>query len=101
MGELRRVARLRKRIGKGIYRERYGLSATVKVGTGDQSRQREKRFPFDTPLKDIKGWRGAIRAELQAQQRRPLSAVGGTLEADARIYLAQVRHLSSYKSRVA
>jgi hypothetical protein len=41
----------RKRVGKGIYRDTYGLSATVKVGTGDHASQREKRFPFDTPFK--------------------------------------------------
>ena len=55
----------RKRIGKGIYRDKYGLSATVKVGTGDRGIQREKRFPFDTPLKDIKAWQGAMRSELR------------------------------------
>ena len=42
----------RKRIGKGIYRDAYGLSATIKVGTGANALQREKRFPFDTPFKD-------------------------------------------------
>jgi hypothetical protein len=38
----------RKRIAKGVYRDRYGLSAAVKVGSGPAARQREKRFPFDT-----------------------------------------------------
>ena len=58
MGEPRR----RKRIAKGIYRDTYGLSATVKVGTGAEAQQREKRFAFDTPLKDIRAWQGAIRS---------------------------------------
>ena len=59
----------RKRIGKGIYRDRYGVSATVKVGTGDAALQREKRFPFDTSLKEIKAWQEAMRGEL-----RPLAS---------------------------
>jgi site-specific recombinase XerD len=90
----------RKRIGKGIYRDAYGLSATVKVGTGDEAHQREKRFPFDTPLKDLKTWQESMRGELRVLQRRPAAVTRGTLEADAKTYLAQVKHLTSYKSRV-
>jgi hypothetical protein len=89
----------RKRIGKGIYRDRYGLSSTVKVGTGDAAQQREKRFPYDTPLKDIRDWQDAMRAELRKAQRLPASLTRGTWEADAKTYLAQVKHLASYKSR--
>jgi site-specific recombinase XerD len=99
MGQIKKKVR-RKRIGKGIYRDAYGLAATVKVGTGAEAQQREKRYPFDTPLKDIKDWQEAMRAELRALQRRPASIARGTLEADARVYLAQVKHLASYKSRV-
>ena len=90
----------RKRIGKGIYRDRYGVAAAVKVGTGDAAQQREKRFPFDTPLKEIKIWQEAMRGELRTAQRRPVALSRGTLEADATVYLAQVKHLTSYKSRV-
>jgi integrase len=90
----------RKRIGKGIYRDRYGLSAAVKVGTGADAQQREKRFPFDTSFKDIRTWQGAMRAELRARQAKPTGMAKGTLEADASRYLAQVKHLASYKSRV-
>jgi site-specific recombinase XerD len=92
--------RQRKRIGKGIYRDRYGLSAAVKVGTGDRAVQREKRFAFDTPLRDIRAWQDAIRAEMRESARRPRSSARGTLTEDAKAYLAQVRHLASYKSRV-
>jgi hypothetical protein len=90
----------RKRVGKGIYRDSYGLSATVKVGTGDHAYQREKGFPFDSPFKDIKAWQEAMRSELRALADRPVSLARGTLEADAKSYLAQVKHLASYKSRV-
>ena len=90
----------RKRIGKGIYRDAYGLSATVKVGSGSEAHQREKRFPFDTPFKDLREWQDGIRATLRKLQGRPAAQSRGTLDADARVYLAQVKHLASYKSRV-
>src|SRR5688572_7145702 len=64
----------RKRIGKGIYRDKYGISATVKVGTGIASIQREKRYPFDTSLKDIKAWQEAMRGELRTAAKRPTTA---------------------------
>ena len=91
--------RRRKRIGKGIYRDKYGISATVKVGTGIAAMQREKRFPFDTSLKDIKAWQEAMRGELRTAAKRPTTA-RGTFAEDAKVYLAQVKHLASYKSRV-
>jgi integrase len=90
----------RKRIGPGIYRDAYGLSAAVKVGPRDGAQQREKRFPFDTPIRDIKAWQESMRAELRVALRRPIAITRGTLAADAQTYLAQVKHLASYKSRV-
>jgi len=63
----------------------------VKVETGAAAMQREKRFPFDTPLKEMKDWQGAMREELRAAQRRPATLTRGTLEADAVRYLAQVK----------
>lgn len=89
----------RRRIGKGIYRDRYGLSASVKVGVRGAARQREKRFPFDTPIGEIRTWQNSTRLELQGSQRQVGRVAPGTLEADGRRYLAQVKHLASYKSR--
>ena len=89
-----------KRLGVGIYKDRYGIRAVVRVGSRSDNRLREKRFPFDMPIREIKAWRDATRVELKRTQRRPGVASPGTLEADARRYLAQVRHLASYKSRV-
>jgi site-specific recombinase XerD len=91
----------RKRIGKGIYRDRYGLSACVKVGSGAEALQREKRVPFDTPFKELREWQDNMRATLRKKQGRPAVASRGTLEADGRSYLAQVKHLASYKSIVS
>ena len=90
----------RKRIGAGIRRDRYGLAARVKVGSGAAAVEREKRFPADTPFKKIRDWQESMRGELRAAQSRPASTARGTFEADAKVYLAQVKHLASYKSRV-
>ena len=98
--KVRKPQSRRKRVAKGVYRDRYGLSATVKVGTGADAIQREKRFPFDTPLGELKTWRDTMRSDLRtARNQRPAHAMRGTLEADAKLYLAQVRHLTSFKSR--
>ena len=43
-------ARRRVRVAEGIYRDRHGLAATVKVN----GVQRELRFPPGTPLKTIR-----------------------------------------------
>jgi hypothetical protein len=90
----------RKRIAKGVYRDRYSLSATVKVGTGAAARQREKRFPFHTPLKDIKAWQGNTRSDLARAIGRSPESSRGPLAVDATAYLTQVTTLASYKSWV-
>jgi hypothetical protein len=90
----------RKRIAKGVYRDRYSLSATVKVGTGAAARQREKRFPFHTPLKDIKAWQGNTRSDLTRAIGRSPESSRGPLADDATAYLTQVTTLASYTSRV-
>jgi integrase len=94
------MGQTRKRIGAGIRRDRYGLAARVKVGSGAAAVEREKRFPADTPFKKIRDWQESMRGELRAVQSRPASIARGTFEADAQVYLAQVKHLASYKSRV-
>ena len=54
------IERARRRIAKGIYKDQYGLAATVKV----RGQQREKRFPPDTSIKTIKNWQGDTKAAL-------------------------------------
>ena len=66
-----RIEKRRKRIGKGIYRDKYGMSATVKVGTGIAAMQREKRFPFDTPLKTSRRGRRPCAASCGRAAKRP------------------------------
>ncbi len=76
-------ARRRVRVAEGIYKDRHGLAATVKVN----GIQREVRFPPGTPLKTIRARRDELRASL-----RTLPAGGRhTLSHDAGRYLDQVK----------
>lgn len=74
----------RLRITEGIYRDRYGLGATVKVGRI----QREKRFPIGTKIEVMQSWRTQMRAELDEAGPHPVT---GTLETDAARFLARRR----------
>ena len=77
-------ARRRVRVAEGIYRDRHGLAATVKV----KGIQREIRFPPGTPLKTIR----ARRDELRASLRTLPDGDRHTLNHDAGRYLDQVQH---------
>jgi integrase len=86
--------RQRTRIAKGIYRDAWGIAATVKAG----GLQREKRFLPETSLKTIKAWQGDTRVAL-----RKLAPAGarGTFAADAARYLQGVASMPTYKERAA
>jgi integrase len=84
--------RTRTRIARGIYRDAYGLAATVKAGR----LQREKRFPPDTSLKTLKAWQNETRVALRALAP---TARRGTFAADARTYLAGVAAMDTFKER--
>ena len=76
-------ARRRVRVAEGIYKDRHGLAATVKVN----GVQREVRFPPGTPLRTIRAKRDELRAGL-----RTLPAGGRhTLSHDAGRYLDQMQ----------
>jgi len=87
------VARRRVKIGKGVYRDRYGISAIVRVRPHPQQ---ELRFPFGTALKEIQRQRGEARTKLLAKEAR---LTRGRFKADAAKYLKLVRHLASWGSR--
>ena len=59
----RQGSRRRTRVAEGIYKDRWGLAATVKV----YGVQREIRFPPSTPLKTIRARRDQLRACLPAK----------------------------------
>ena len=71
------------RVAEGVYRDRHGLAATVKVN----GVQREIRFPPGTPLKTIR----ARRDELRASLRTLPEGERHSLSHDAGRYLDQVR----------
>ena len=74
--------RNRVRVAQGVYRDRWGLAATVKV----DGIQREIRFPPGTPLKTVR----ARRDELRASLRTLPAGERYTLANDAERYLDQV-----------
>jgi integrase len=88
MGELRQ----RKKLDRGIYRDQWGIAATVKVG----KLQREKRYPLDASLKTIKGWQDETRVALR---KIAPTATRGTFAADTARYLKAVAAMPTYKER--
>lgn len=86
--------RIRNRIAKGIYKDQWGISATVKVGR----QQRERRFPATVSLKTIKAWRDETRVALRLAAPK---ANRGTLTAEATKYLESVSAMPTYAEREA
>ena len=74
--------RKRVRVSEGVYRDRYGLAATVKVN----GIQREQRFPRETGIRTIQAWRTQTRASLQNLPK----GAKHTLAHDAKRYLDQI-----------
>lgn len=84
----------RTRIAEGVYRDRWGLAATVKVGRV----QRERRFPSDESLDRIKSWQIQTRAELDGEKGDKPAPTRGTFADDVPRYLKQIAGRVSYKS---
>lgn len=98
------MTRRRVRIGKGLFRDQYGLSAVAKVGKV----QRERRFPLDTPEEEMRGWQATVKAQLYEEQRhQPAPIPGqvpsprGTLSADIETYTKRLQGRPSYQSERA
>ncbi len=66
----------RTRVGVGVYQDRYGLAATVKVGRT----QKERRFPLGTDPAIILRWQAQQRLDLREQAATPVPR--GTLKRD-------------------
>jgi len=86
----------RTRIAEGVYRDRWGVAATVKVGRI----QRERRFPAEESLDRIKSWQIQTRAELDGEKddEAPKTPTRGTFADDLPRYLKQIAGRVSYKS---
>ncbi len=78
----------RTRLAQGIWQDKYGIAAVVKVGRV----QREQRFPPGTDLEELKRWQHRTRAELHDEKPEATAepVTRGTLAADAVRYLKQI-----------
>ena len=85
--------RKRVRVSEGVYRDQYGLAATVKVN----GIQREKRYPRDTGLRTIQAWRAETRGSLVTLPK----AAKHTLEHDAGRYLHHPGRLPPVRERAS
>ena len=87
-----KAARTRRKLAKGIYKDRYGVAATVKV----DGIQRERRFARGTAIKTMRTWQDTTRASLRSMPK----GAKHTLAYDAPRYLRQVEHqLASIRDR--
>ena len=85
-------AKKRRRVSEGIYDDRFGRAATVKVN-GIQS---EHRFPRGTGLRIIQAWRDEMRASLRTLPKEAKHTLGH----DAGRYLEQKKgELASIRDR--
>ena len=85
-------AKKRRRVSEGVYKDRWGLAATVKVN----GMQRERRFPRGTPLRTIQAWREVMRGSLRTLPK----GAKHTLRYDAERYLKQMEgQLASIRDR--
>lgn len=85
------------KVSTGIYRAKYSFRAVVNTSVG----RKEKRFPLDTPIPDVKRWRNEIKGKFAAIARRQpkTPTKRGTLRADNKRYLKLMTGLASFKSR--
>ena len=84
--------RTRRKLAKGIYKDRYGVAATVKV----DGIQRERRFARGTAIKTMRTWQDTTRASLRSMPK----GAKHTLAYDAPRYLRLVeRRLASFRDR--
>lgn len=73
---------------EGIKEDEYGIRAYVKVGSGSNARQKEKRFKRGTPVQTILNWQDITRGALKAGR---VAAKKDTLRSDAIRYLAHMK----------
>lgn len=79
----------------GIYKDRRGYRAVVNIAAG----RKQKRFPADASLLEIKKWRNETRVKLETlhPQKRAGAMGRGTFSADMKRYLKTLA-IASWKS---
>jgi site-specific recombinase XerD len=92
------AARKRKgrKLSTGIYLGQYSIRAVVDIAAG----RKEKKFPRDTPLPEMKRWRNETRTKLEAlhPQKRAGAMGRGTFTAEIKRHLKTLT-IGSWKSR--
>ncbi len=83
-----------QRVARGIFQDDTGYRAQASF----RGKKRERRFPLGTSLRKMQAWQESARTELR-KGRVIFRNAAGTLSADIRRYLSQVKHLVGYKSR--
>ncbi len=84
--------RRRVKVSLGVYRDQWGLSASVRAA----GRRAEKRFPPGTPLKDIRVWRDETRVRLRTASA---GIARGLFSKDAARYLLAVGSMPTFSER--
>jgi integrase len=83
-----------ERIGRGIFRG----PADHRVQVSFRGKKKERRFPLDASLRQMKDWQDEQRPKLR-RGRVIFEGPSGSLAADVRTYLPTVKHLVSWKSK--
>lgn len=80
-----------------------GIRATVKIGSGPDAIQKERRFSAGTAARVVKAWKIQTRAKLLKKYpvRTAKPAHADRLHADAARYLKMVGHLAALRNRRA
>lgn len=86
----------RKRIAVGVYQDQGGYEAMVAVGSGPRRREKWKRFPRGTHLREIKDWQDERRTAFRRTRPRGPS---GTLAGDVERFLRQYAGKPSAKAK--
>lgn len=81
----------RTRLARGIWQDAYSIYVRAQA----KGQRRAQRFPFGTPVSELKEWQKDREHVLRTQAPRDTR---GTLKADTRRYLKQVRYLASHAS---
>jgi site-specific recombinase XerC len=88
----------RKRVAEGVYQDALGYECVVAVGSGNTRRQKAKRFPRGTGMREMTDWQDRTRGLLR---KKAPKVTTGTLAQWTRDYLKGKTGMPSYEARRA
>lgn len=80
---------------KGIRQDKHGYQAFLEV----RGQWRSKRFPFDTPIREMQLWRDETRLRILGRIAPQPEYQGDTFADDVRTYLGAISDMPSFRSR--